>query len=225
MTKTDRRPAGLKGKPVPDFVPDNRATSLARHLLSLGYVQRCPLHPLPRTEDPTNGYDFFCQDDGDGYGEFLVEWHTDRRPVAPLGYPDEAGPTAEEVEALRERAEAAERELAELKAKTQPDEEDARPLPPVPSETLMTDYGKVGQPDPVEEEITTEHLLDAMRTDADAAGDVIAKLSRDKRRRFTELLNVELAELQQLHGAAGENLERESDIEKLLGLFARVGEM
>jgi hypothetical protein len=124
-----------------------------------------------------------------------------------------------------DQREALQKENAALKTKPlpYPDEGEAQPLPPNPAETKLSEYGEVG--DPVEEEITTEHLLDAMRANADAAGEAIGKLSSEKRRRFTELLNIELAELQQLHGAAGENLSRESEIEKLLGLFARVGEM
>ena len=55
--------------------------------------------------------------------------------------------------------------------------------------------------------------------------DVIAGLTKAKRKKFTELLNVELAELQQEREGPRENLPREAEIEKLLGLFARVGEM
>lgn len=45
------------------------------------------------------------------------------------------------------------------------------------------------------------------------------------RRRLTELLFVEQAELKNLRGMAGEDLPREAQIEKLLGLFARLGEI
>lgn len=55
--------------------------------------------------------------------------------------------------------------------------------------------------------------------------DVIQKLTKAKRKKFTELLNVELAELQQERGGPHEDRSREAEIEKLLGLFARVGEM
>lgn len=50
-------------------------------------------------------------------------------------------------------------------------------------------------------------------------------LTRDVRRKLTERLNVELAELKNLRGLAGEDLKREAEIEKLLGLFARLGEI
>ena len=62
-------------------------------------------------------------------------------------------------------------------------------------------------------------------TTADLSEDVIQRLTKDKRKKFTELLNVELAELQQERGGPREALSREAEIEKLLGLFARVGEM
>lgn len=55
--------------------------------------------------------------------------------------------------------------------------------------------------------------------------EVIQKLTKAKRKKFTELLNVELAELQQERGGPREDLKRENEIEALLGLFARVGEM
>lgn len=66
---------------------------------------------------------------------------------------------------------------------------------------------------------------EASLTTADLTEDVIQKLTAAKRKKFTELLNVELAELQQERGGPRENLPREAEIEKLLGLFARVGEM
>ena len=49
--------------------------------------------------------------------------------------------------------------------------------------------------------------------------------SPEVRRKLTERLNVELAELKNLRGLAGEDLRREAEIEKLLGLFARLGEI
>lgn len=50
-------------------------------------------------------------------------------------------------------------------------------------------------------------------------------LTHDVRRKLTERLNVELAELKNLRGLSGEDLKREAEIEKLLGLFARLGEI
>lgn len=66
---------------------------------------------------------------------------------------------------------------------------------------------------------------EASLTTADLTEEVIQRLTAAKRKKFTELLNVELAELQQERGGPREDLPREAEIEKLLGLFARVGEM
>jgi hypothetical protein len=76
----------------------------------------------------------------------------------------------------------------------------------------MSKWGEVGEDE-------------ASLTTADLTEDVIQRLTKDKRKKFTELLNVELAELQQERGGPREDLTREAEIEKLLGLFARVGEM
>jgi hypothetical protein len=103
---------------------------------------------------------------------------------------------------------------------------------------------KLLHPDPVEPEIAPadfhnfpENLADplskwgevggeeASLTTADLTEEVIQKLTAAKRKKFTELLNVELAELQQERGGPREALSREAEIEKLLGLFACVGEM
>jgi len=137
--------------------------------------------------------------------------------VAPLSHPDEADERDDLINKLREEND---RLRKELEARDAP-----VGLPPNPAETKLSDYGEVGE----EADLEPDHLLDFMRADKSEdmadTGDIIAKLSSAKRKRFTELLNVELAELQQMRGAAGENLTRETEIEKLLGLFARVGEM
>ena len=92
---------------------------------------------------------------------------------------------------------------------------------PASLDEKLTDYG-----DPAAEaDLTTDDLLTSMRSDAAVTEDVVQKLSRAKRKKFTELLNVELAELQQERGGPKENLKRENEIEALLNLFARVGEM
>lgn len=70
--------------------------------------------------------------------------------------------------------------------------------------------------------LTTDDLL---AESDEVASDVISKLSRDRRRRFTELLNVEMAELQLSRGGPKEDRRREQKIERLLGIFARAGEM
>ena len=141
--------------------------------------------------------------------------------VQPLEYPDEPDPLSEALNAERARADRLQAELDALKAR----EPSPTPLPPHDELATTKLVGWGAPPDP---EVTSDDLLEFMQKDTgdfEATRDLIAKLSGDKRRRFTELLNVELAELQQKRGAAGEDLKREADIEQLLGLFARVGEM
>ena len=114
---------------------------------------------------------------------------------------------AAENEALRRR-------IAELEAME-------APLLPAP-DALMSDWGEVGADEDAEAALTTDDLL---RADDEAVADVVAKLSRQRRKRFTELLNVELAELQQSRDGPHEDRKREAKVERLLGVFARVGEM
>jgi hypothetical protein len=76
-----------------------------------------------------------------------------------------------------------------------------------------------------EENLKPGDLLDVMRSNPEAAEQVVRKLTRSKRKKFTELLNVEQAELLQERGGPREDLKREGEIERLLDLFARVGEM
>lgn len=90
---------------------------------------------------------------------------------------------------------------------------------PVSLDEKMSDYA------PVEEALSTDDLLASARENPMAAEQTVQRLDRLKRKKFFELLNVELAELQQERGGPRENLKRESEIESLLGLFARVGEM
>lgn len=85
---------------------------------------------------------------------------------------------------------------------------------PAPHEKL-TDWD-------AEAALTTDDLLGESD---EVASDVIGKLSRDRRKRFTELLNVEMAELLLSRGGPKEDRKREQKIERLLGIFARVGEM
>lgn len=151
-------------------------------------------------------------------------------PVAPPPEPEEtcAPPVVEpdpdifddpvpderddEIDALRD-------EIAELRAQLEA-ERGARRFPASLDEKLG-DYADVE----AENALTTDDLFDLMGRDMDGAQDVIGKLSGHARKRFTELLNVELAELQQARGGKGENFKREADIEKMLGLFARAGEV
>jgi hypothetical protein len=118
---------------------------------------------------------------------------------------------------------AAEAELAALRARVAELErpEPEAPLLPAP-DALMSDWGNVGADEDAEAALTTDDLLSV---DDEAAADVVAKLSRQRRKRFTELLNVELAELQQSRDGPHEDRKREAKVERLLGVFARVGEM
>ena len=86
-------------------------------------------------------------------------------------------------------------------------------------------------PAPVEQPSLDAEAEAALTTDDliaesdEVASDVISKLTRDRRRRITEQLNVELAELQQNRDGPKEDRKREAKIERLLGIFARAGEM
>jgi len=82
-------------------------------------------------------------------------------------------------------------------------------LPPDPETARLSEYGAVGPRVPAE----IAELMEPGETFSQA------------RKRLTELLNVELAELKNLRGVAGQDLKREAQIEFLLGLFARVGEI
>ena len=89
--------------------------------------------------------------------------------------------------------------------------------------------------DPLGEELERTRRANRQRLEEDAKQPIpeeIAALldegetfTHDVRRKLTERLNVELAELKNLRGLAGEDLKREAEIEKLLGLFARLGEI
>lgn len=116
--------------------------------------------------------------------------------------------------------EPAEEDLAKASEDPAPMLFDPPPAFPEPSDK-MADWVDVQ----AEEQLTTEDLLAAQRTNHIEAEQVVQRLTRMKRKKFFELLNVELAELQQERGGPKEDLKREGEIEALLGLFARVGEM
>ena len=79
------------------------------------------------------------------------------------------------------------------------------------------------------QELSPQELIDMHRDDPPGAAakleDAIRALKGEARRKLSELLNVELAELKNLRGMAGEDREREQQIEYLLGLFTRLGEI
>lgn len=79
------------------------------------------------------------------------------------------------------------------------------------------------------QEMTPDELLQMYRDEPPGAAakleDAVRALKGEARRKLSELLNVELAELKNLRGMAGEDREREQQIEYLLGLFTRLGEI
>lgn len=112
------------------------------------------------------------------------------------------GPTVyPEIDALADELEAARKRIAELEGKLAL-ADFPQSLPPDPS-TKMSDY--------VPAEIRS--LMEEGESLSSA------------KRRLTELLWVEQAELRNLRGTDRENLKREAEIERLLGLFARLGEI
>lgn len=136
----------------------------------------------------------------------------ERESVAPGPIPDDS-PLVKD---LRAR-------IAELEAEKS--ETSPPSLPPDPAGAKLSDYGEVG--DPAEREITTDHMLETFRADAVIAQEVIAKLSQDGRQRMTELLNVEKVDLRNKRNAGqatDADLARLGDVDRLLNLFARVGE-
>lgn len=79
------------------------------------------------------------------------------------------------------------------------------------------------------EEPAVDTLLDMVVDNPPGAArqleDAVRALKSEPRRRLSELLHVELAELKNSRGLVGEDLVREQQIEYLLGLFARLGEI
>jgi len=79
------------------------------------------------------------------------------------------------------------------------------------------------------EPLTTNDLVKMVADDPPGSSaqleHAVRSVRGEARRRFSEQLNVELAELKNSRGMAAENLPREQQIEVLLGLFVRVGEI
>ena len=117
----------------------------------------------------------------------------------PLGYEDEAPDLEAENEALRQEND---RLRKELEARDAP-----VGLPPNPAETKLSDY-----------------YIPAEIRDLMEEGETFPQA----RKRLSELLNVEKAELR-LKRAAGSateaELKREADVDRLQGLFSKLGEI
>lgn len=100
----------------------------------------------------------------------------------------------------------------------------ADPLGPLEALKAKIDAVRAGT-----QELTPDELISMHRDDPPGAAakleDAIRALKGDARRKLSELLNVEFAELKNLRGMAGEDREREQQIEYLLGLFTRLGEI
>lgn len=79
------------------------------------------------------------------------------------------------------------------------------------------------------EPLTTNDLINMVADDPPGSAveleEAVRAIKGEARRRFSEQLNVELAELKNSRGMAGEDLKREQQVEYLLGLFARLGEI
>lgn len=129
--------------------------------------------------------------------------------VDPLGFPDEAPDLAAENEALRARAEAAEKRLAELEARDAP-----VGLPPNPSETKLSDYGPVGDET---DWLGVPAWLAAEERDGESMGDRISRLTEAFRARVNELNNLLLA------GTSTEEEDRERTL--LLAKYNELAEL
>jgi hypothetical protein len=99
-------------------------------------------------------------------------------------------------------------------------EEPAQLLPPV--DALLADFGEVGETD---EEITGDVLLDAFERDEAETAAVVQTLSATRLRHLSEQLNVEKARLRREHMLTDQANPREANIDRLLGLLTRRGEV
>ena len=113
---------------------------------------------------------------------------------------------------------AAEAELAALRARIAELEQPEAPLLPAP-DALMSDYGPVGTDD-----ITGDLLLDAFEENEAETAAVIQVLSATRQRHLSEQLNVEKARLRREHMLTDQANPREASIDRLLGLLTRRGD-
>lgn len=95
------------------------------------------------------------------------------------------------------------------------------PLLPAP-DALLADYGEVAESD---EEITGDFLLDAFERDETETAAVMQTLSATRLRHLSEQLNVEKARLRREHMLTDQANPREANIDRLLNLLTRRGEI
>lgn len=97
----------------------------------------------------------------------------------------------------------------------------AEPAPLLPApDALMVDYGLVGTDD-----ITGDLLLDAFEEDETETAAAVQTLTALKLKHLSEQLNVERARLDREHQATGIANPRSANIDRLLGLLTRRGEV
>jgi len=186
---------------------------------------------------------FACQSGG-CWSKARKRWRADRGdaiPTVPWGNEDDMNARRKaKREARQAREKAREDRLAELEAAMAAIKKEAPATPYIdlserpdaveevvgPLEALKAkiDAVRAGQQD-----LTPDELLQMYRDDPPGAAakleDAVRALKGEARRKLSELLNVELAELKNLRGMAGEDRTREQQIEYLLGLFTRLGEI
>jgi hypothetical protein len=89
-------------------------------------------------------------------------------------------------------------------------------------DALLADYGEVAESD---EEITGDLLLDAFERDETETAAVMQTLSATRLRHLSEQLNVEKARLRREHMLTDQANPREANIDRLLNLLTRRGEI
>lgn len=143
---------------------------------------------------------------------------------APAAEPAPAAPDPRDAELAALRARLAELESASyIDRDERPDavEEVVGPLEALKAKIDAVRAGKA--------EMSPDELIEMHKDNPPGAAqkleDAVRALKGEARRKLSELLNVELAELKNNRGMAGQDLEREQQIEYLLGLFTRLGEI
>ena len=144
--------------------------------------------------------------------------------AAPAAEPAPAEPDPRDAELAALRARIAELESASYIDRDERPDAVEEVVGPLEALKAKIDAVRAGTQD-----LTPDELLQMYRDDPPGAAakleDAVRALKGEARRKLSELLNVELAELKNLRGMAGEDRTREQQIEYLLGLFTRLGEI